>query len=217
MPIFEKNNQRVYFAHIPKSAGSSVYVLFARNGWTIKNLTLKPNNGIGKIFRNEFGIHQLQIEGCISNLNTSIQHAHVKVWQNWGPFAASFAISRHPEDRYLSALQFRYGLVPRRDETFDQFRLELLQKLQRKYRNKPEVFDGHFRPQKEYVDKNTLIFPIEQNWTESLSLKFNLDLPKDLRINRSTKMTNALTTEEKLWVQQSYVNDYSYFGYTVSK
>lgn len=158
MPVFEKDDRRVYFAHIPKAAGTSVYVLFARNNWKIANLALNPKNGIGKLLLAEFNIHQLQIEGNLENLKTSIQHASEDIWNHWGPFHSSFAISRHPEARYLSAVKFRYNLVPNRTESFEDFREALLSKLLNRYHRKNEIFDGHFRPQHMYIQENSKIF-----------------------------------------------------------
>ena len=42
MPILEKHGQRVLFAHIPKTAGTSIYLAFAAAGWRILNLSENP-------------------------------------------------------------------------------------------------------------------------------------------------------------------------------
>ena len=39
MPIFIKRNRLIYFAHIPKTAGTSIYHSFASSGWSIFNVT----------------------------------------------------------------------------------------------------------------------------------------------------------------------------------
>jgi hypothetical protein len=51
MPIFKKNNKTIYFAHIPKTAGTSVYSLFVESGWKIGNIrrSENPNSSFQKL------------------------------------------------------------------------------------------------------------------------------------------------------------------------
>lgn len=216
LPIFEKPGKRICFAHIPKAAGTSVYLLFARNGWMLKNLHLRPNSGIGKILREEFNIHQLSIEGELLGVKTSIQHVEAKIWERWGPFDASFAISRNPADRYMSALRFRYELAPKRPESFEEFREAVLKKLKNNYARKPWIFDGHFRPQHIYLGQDTEVFQLEEDWQEKVCKRFDLSGKDKIVSNESAPHETKLNEAERAWVFDIYAEDFVKLGYSAT-
>jgi hypothetical protein len=214
MPIFLGHGQRIYFAHVPKAAGTSVYVLFLRNGWRVANVDTRPRRGIGRILARDFGVTDIPFEGGREGLDCTAQHAPAEVWTRWGPFDAAFALVRDPAARYLSAVRWRYALVPRRPEPLTEFRLAVLARLERELHRKPGLFDGHFRPQTAFLAPGTEAFRIEDGWQERLAARFGLDPGAPIVENRSRADGAAeLTPAEADFVRRTYAGDFARLGY----
>lgn len=215
MPIFRKDGQRIYFAHVPKAAGTSVYVLFLRNGWSVANVDTNPKRGIGRILARDFAIAEIPFEGSRDGLDTTPQHAPAAVWTRWGPFDATFALVRDPAARYLSAVRWRHALVPKRPEPLPAFREAVLARLERELDRRPGVFDGHFRPQVAFLAPGTEVLRIEDGWQERLAARFRLDPGPPIRENPSAPRGDApgLTAAERAFVRRTYAADFARFGY----
>ncbi len=214
MPIFRKDGRRLYFAHVPKAAGTSVYVLFLRNGWTVANVTARPKRGIGRILANDFGVTAVPLEGGTEGLDVTLQHAPAEVWTRWGPFDASFALVRDPAARYLSAIRWRHALVPRRPEPLPAFRAAVLARLESDLDRKPGIYDGHFRPQTAFLAPDTEVFRVEDGWQDRLAARFGLDPGPPIRENPSRADTaTELSGPERDFVLRTYGSDFARFGY----
>lgn len=212
MPIFEKDGQRVYFAHIPKTAGSAVYLMFLRSGWAISNVTTKPVKGrIGLILWDEFGINPVPQQGGRHGYAYALQHAPAEIWQHWGPFDSSFAISRDPYARFESALRFRYSKKRVRLRGFAHFRKRLLPQLNRA--RAAGTLPAYFRPQVAYLAPGTRVFRFERDWAAELAAAYGLTEARVERVNPTRMAASGLTDAEKAFVRDTYGEDFARFGY----
>ncbi|MFT6988630.1 MAG: hypothetical protein ACJASL_000594 [Paraglaciecola sp.] len=218
MPILTKKGKRYYFAHVPKTAGTSLYVWFYRNGYEIENLSMHKGFGTYTSFNNEFMVEQFKIKGKLANYRGSIQHATFDVWKNWGPFDGSFAIIRNPYSRYKSEIKFLFksycaGIAEKQTASeLACFRSALYKKIKKDFNNDRSIFDNHIRPQKEFLDEDTRIFSFESNWADELAQYLDLtgEPPKE---NVSSKTVIDLTSDETSLIDELYQADFACFEY----
>lgn len=223
MAILSCEGKRIYFAHVPKTAGTSLYVAFIKAGWRVENVVTNPNLGTGKALLKEFGIKQLQIAGDLSELETlgrSPQHAPISTWEKWGPFDESFAIVRHPGDRFLSALKYQFqglGAKRKRDifkhKSIDTFRKRVLSDLSSDPASLRHKYDGHFAPQTDFVARDTKVFRFEGDFTGEISDRYGLQKDQFPALNISKSETITLTPDEQRFVESTYADDFNRFGY----
>jgi len=216
MPIFTRGNERIYFSHIPKTAGSAVYVLFLRNGWSLSNVDtgLGPRR-IGHRLHKEFGITDIPMEGDRGDFPDSIQHATVDIWQRWGPFTDTFAVVRDPLKRFESAMKYQYSLH-KRHKTLAEFRDTQISKINRRHDRKPTAINVHFRRQVDFVTPQTRIVYFEDRFMEKLALTYGLKQPNVEKINVAPKALDpVLTPEVETWARNFYALDFERFNYGV--
>lgn len=219
MPIFRKNGQKLYFSHIPKTAGSSLYLWFLENDWQISNLgtTRGPLgvNGVGKKIREKYGIFHLQQEGDYAGIKTSPHHVTADIWNKWGPFDGSFAIVREPIARFQSALTFQYTSILRHQkrehskELLARFRKQAMDRLENDLDEKPHLFDNHFRPQKQFILPETRLFFFDENWVEQLADAY--DLTGEIGHEKKATMRLELTEREQAFAEHFYREDVSWY------
>ena len=177
MPIFEKSGRRIYFAHITKSGGTSIYSAFAESGWTVKNLSKSrdPRTAFANL-KKRYGITEIEREGRMFRYPHPPQHVPKLIWWTWGPFETSFAIVREPKSRLLSAIRYHHRMR-HPNEDFQNYAGSLLESiLSRPYR----VFtflDGHLIPQYHFVARKTEVFRFEEDWGQAISSRFGVPVP----------------------------------------
>lgn len=219
MPILRYGPKRVYFAHIPKTAGISIYLWFMYNGWQLCNVGNKDGSlsitGSGKEIRERFGITQLQQEGNFRSLQSSIQHATFDVWSKWGTFDQAFAIIREPKARFQSAVSYQYTELLKRhkqkhsDVIFQKFREQLISRLEQDLEHKPNLFDNHFRSQQAFLGHDTELFIFEKNWQKNIASRFKLttNIPHQ---NKSSLRFN-LNERELEFIHHYYKDDIDWY------
>ena len=215
MPILTKGDQRVYFAHPPKNAGSACCVAFVRAGWKLSNVdtSAKRKGRLGYKLLKEFGIEEVPNEPNRFGFKGSIQHAPAEIWENWAPFTSTFAISRNPYARFESAIKhyFRvHGTGSNPDATVSRLKSDL-----EKQRNQGNgEVSQLFRPQVDYVNKNTRIFRIEDNWISELSEVYDLGLAELETVNKAGRYDWEVSDADLEFAKDFYAEDFAYFGYS---
>lgn len=146
MPIFKAGNKLVYYAHVPKCAGSSV-------NWYLKqrfgDLAFSDSN-------------YTKVAPPLRWTRTSPQHVDCQNLERLFPagfFDAAFTIVRHPVSRLVSAYHFQREVemsVPE-DIGFS----EWLGDLTERRAEDPFVFDNHVRPMTEIVPEGAKVFHVE--------------------------------------------------------
>jgi hypothetical protein len=210
MPIFRIGDKLHYFAHVPKSGGSSVeYYLTARFG---RLALVEPN-------RPETPRHLLW---------TVLQSNHVPLFaldpvfpRDW--FASSFATVRHPLRRLVSAFFFARDVrkvIPLATD-FNAWAKDALSQLS----GNPFAFAGHVLPQWELVPEDSRVFRLEDGLDPVIpyldGLAGNTDGPREMpvrNIGRWRKQTDAPPVPDERTLElvaKVYARDFQRFGYEV--
>ncbi len=221
MPIFSRGEDRVLFAHVPKTAGSSVAVWFLGNGWQISNLIVGDEDGLADYMRANHGVDRFRCEGRQPK-DVPPQHATIEVSAEWGDFTYRFAIVRHPVARYCSQVKYaaqlhfaEHGQTPG-EELFGWFCQGYHSAILEHIGEMPHLQDNHLRPQTDFVDQRFHIFKLEDAaWRNVLGDKFDLtgappvlntsDFPHD--------WVMPLDDAARAWIFEYYAKDFERFGY----
>ncbi len=213
MPISMVNGQLLYFAHIPKCAGSSIEAyLHGRFG------------RLGMLDRAHFDRPRRWTR-------SSPQHALWKDMERLLPadfLSASFAVVRHPVERLKSVFtwqrEWQETIPP--NTSFVEF-LDIIEK------NRPAAkrrypLDNHASPMTSFVPPDCTVFRLEDGlhavveWLDSLA--GNTHGPRDIGVsNRTSAQLErkgktvpkvALTSNDVLRIEQLYADDFRRFGYS---
>lgn len=209
MPVFRIGDKLHYFAHVPKSGGTSV------EGY----------------LRERFGklafvdTRHLERPAPLRWTRSSPQHVALTdlrrlVPEEW--IASSFAVVRHPLHRLVSTFRFHVEVersiasIWTLDEWFDDW----LEKAE----ENPFLFDGHLRPQSDLIPADAVIFPLENGLDAIIphldSLAGSQDGPRRIAPRDPRKASDGPTassdrpsayTLEK--IAAYYAEDFRRFGY----
>lgn len=211
MPIIRMPPYLIYYAHVPKCAGSSVEdYLFARFGR--KNVALLNKRH-----------HFVPADQRWSR--TSPQHIDLDVAGQLFPggfFDASFTVVRHPVARLVSAYHFQAEVeqcLPNQ-MSFSDWLLDLPKHLEADC----FAFDNHIRPMVDLVPANAKVFHLEYGldaivpWFDELTGEKTG--PRALstsneRSSRNGKTTKVIPSADDLAViAEAYAEDFARFNYT---
>lgn len=195
MPAFTKGDKKVFFIHIPKSAGTSVQSAFEEEGYSTSF----------------FNAHSSDLSRCCP------QHYHGELLEYLGLLNDSdfnFAIVRNPLDRLLSEYYFRK--MQEKNVSQDVF----VNAVFLAYKINPFIFDNHIRPQCEFVNDSTEVFYFEDGVEKVFdSLKANGYLNKVETVphffkSKGKKIAISKTTLKK--IKHFYNEDFAKFNYKIS-
>lgn len=146
MPIVRAGDKIIYYAHVPKCAGSAVeHYLKAR----FDQIAFVDSAYMGQPQQRRWS-------------RTSPQHISVEALRQLFPadfFDASFSIVRHPVARLVSAYHFQQDLertIPA-DQSFSAWLDELAELLN----SEPFIYDNHIRPMADLIPEGAQIFHLE--------------------------------------------------------
>lgn len=207
MPIVRISDMLVYFAHVPKCAGTSIEAYLSHR--------------FGRLaFQDRKYLSQPAEERWTA---TSPQHVPAAALARLFPegfFAQSFAMVRHPVDRLRSVFLFQKERERTIDPecSFDAW----VKDLERLRAIRPQLYDGHIQPMHSFVPSRSRIFRLEDGeaaligWLDLLSGDTEGDrvLPRE-KVRADTTQTPApeITPATRARIETLYAEDMTRFGY----
>lgn len=208
MPLVRVASQLVYFAHVPKCAGTS----------------------IEDYLRRRFGMVAMLDRNYLSRdpdlrwSKSSPQHIAVADLGRMFPirfFDAKFAVVRHPVDRITSVFLFQrdvQGTIPE-----GQSMEEWLQGLDAAIAADEFLYDNHVRPMADFIPAGTDVFRLEEgldrviSWLDSLA--GDEGGPREMA-RRNTRATRPGGTEPfevsadaRALIAEIFARDFEQYGY----
>lgn len=154
MPLFKTGNKLVYFAHVPKCAGTAMedYIVerFGNVAFLDRYYLSQPESGRWS--------------------RSSPQHIDAASLQRLIPhqfFDAVFAIVRHPVGRVFSV--YRYQRNVERSIPEHWAFSDWLGSLAGRHRDNPYAYDNHTRPMAELIPEGARVFHLEDGLDEVVS------------------------------------------------
>ena len=207
MPFFRASEKLVYFAHLPKCAGSAVE----------------------RYLRQRFGAigfvdeHFFSLPNSLHWSRSSAQHVPASILDRLFPagfYDASFAVVRHPVDRLVSEFHYLRDHLLRIDpsESFSAW----ISQIDGAVAANPWLYDNHLRPMTEMVPVGATVFRLEDGleriipYLDALagdsdqSLRFDRVLTRDESIPKVTPTAADIAVIERI-----YREDFEHFGYTL--
>ena len=148
MPLFRLGQSIVFFAHIPKTGGSSVEVYFSK-----------------------LGAMALRYGATVGWSRCTPQHMHRAVYEHFVPsdfYDYAFTIVRHPVQRIISQYRQRYRWAHRSGAKVPTFSVWLKGTFEL-YKKNAFLLDNHIRPQTQYIGDNIAIFRIEDGLDRAIA------------------------------------------------
>jgi hypothetical protein len=212
MPLFKIDRKIHYYAHVPKCAGSSVEnYLEARFG----SLALKNEQ-----WYNDKMVSERWGEPSPQHISANVMASMIP--EDW--ISSSFAVVRHPVDRFVSAFNFQSqalltmppGVCP----------MDLIRLLDVADTQGNHLYDDHFRPMSDIVPKAAKIFHMEEGFADLVAhldtLSGSLTGPREVpHVNETLAREGAdfetikLSADSLKWIERRYLKDFERFGYEI--
>ena len=196
MPVFTKENQKILYVHVPKTAGSSVLSLFKENGYEVSYFdegSKNPYKGL-----------------C------GAQHIHynlIKEEFDLKDFTYIFSIYRDPVERIISEYTWRCSKGGQRYPSL-KYWVELMFDW---YDKNNYINDNHIRPQNEFYFKTCKVFNFDDisNLNKKLSVDIGLDNKFPLKKENTSSYRYNLTQHCESLIKEFYNKDYEWFNSNV--
>ncbi|MBU2983550.1 sulfotransferase family protein [Lentibacter algarum] len=191
MPLVRLGQKLVFFAHIPKTGGSSLEDWLSAAG----RVALRHNS-------------------AIEGMHCPPQHMHAALFEPLfknGFLDASFAVLRDPTARLVSEYRYRRGQVERRGKrempSFERW----AERAFRLYEDNPYFLDNHIRPQAEFVGDGMKLFRLEDgleavtDWLQELS---GVEGPELTHKLQSTGEAVGVSVAMQVTIRKFYAADF---------
>lgn len=213
MPVFSYQDRQIFFAHIPRAAGSS-----------LENYVQSRGGSVWLLDRKHFKRRRLGLEVSL----VSPQHwpgDYLGTVLAGARFSAVFAVVRHPVARLVSSLNFlRYWEQLPRDLDMNQW---IIDELPSAANVNARLFDNHFLPQSKMCipGQKTTIFRHEDGLQGAKSLidtqLFQSPNSGEMPHSNSTAIRspepvftpNDVTTDASRCISEVYSEDFRIFRY----
>ena len=203
MPVFQFDNQLVYFSHIPKTAGTSLETFLRDLGATQHMFSYNTHN-----------------EPRASRIiNLPPQHLTAEQFEalfDRAGFAGVFLFTRHPEDRLISAYRHRVALGGIHAKlSFADWVAFVFSA----YEIYPFLLEGHIIPQSEYIVDGAEQFKLEESfdkfrvWIGNLIGVAENDLPEIARLNTTDAPSVTVNKAARHMINEFYKADFDKLGY----
>lgn len=212
MPIVRINGRLIYFAHVPKCAGSSVEIYLEKRFGT---LAFKDSSFNSLPARRRWS-------------KSSPQHVPLEALDRLFPagfFDNAFALVRHPVDRLASAYLFQREIentVPP-DLPF----ADWIGEVHRRRSRSPFAYDNHVRPSVDFIPEDAAVFRMEDglgpvlDWLDAQAgdrggpreIAAKNVLSDRLSHQKRPPVSFRVAPEERARIHGLYAADYERFGY----
>lgn len=172
MTLLSANGKLFYFAHIPKTGGSSIETAMRKAG----------------------ARRALHFHKRLDYVRCNLQHMHAELFDTFVPpkfYDAGFCVIRHPIARLVSEYRWR--------QTLDQAKLPFDIWVRRQiaaYATDPYVLDNHIRPQHAFIGRKIKVFRFEHGMDAILG---NISQMTGLALNPDTHVRRPGTREPLTW------------------
>lgn len=200
MPLITASTKRIFFAHVPKTGGSSVEdYLLRRFGGPLSLRDITHRRGDRKRGLIALSTH-LAIEDLEDVLPHDIDHL--------------FAVVREPLSRVKSQYRFQAGISRTR-------RLDLrtwLRVILKSAEIDPRVYQNHIRPQTDLVHKDSAVFKLEDKFNDMIEWLDEITGTTDSSIEighllKRQREPIVFYREDVQLITEFYREDYDRFGY----
>lgn len=205
MPFFKTSQKLIYFAHVPKCAGSTVEQYLRRRFGALA-------------FADE---HFLSLPQSWHWSRSSAQHVPVTILERLFPsdfFDAAFAVVRHPVERLVSEFHYLRDHLQRIAPT-EGFSSWVAQ-LERAVGDNPWLYDNHLRPMMDLVPEGATVFRLEDGLDRIIPYLDALVGPSDqplaldhLLARDPTSPKVVPTAKDIAIIERVYRQDFERFGY----
>jgi len=197
MPIFRSQSALIYFAHIPKTGGSSVEnALFSAGAKRAMQISKSKNTEIN------YG-------------KCTPQHIHANVYKSYFPdgfFDYEFTLVRNPFSRLAS--EYKMKVVDGNEQATPDV---WISKALKRYEKIPFTRDNHIRPQADFLMPDIDIFKLEEGLDTPINKALSiLGLPSTSRIphaRKSTVQTLEISKKTLNLIKDTYAHDFLKLGY----
>lgn len=205
MPFFRASEKLIYFAHVPKCAGS-----------TVEHYLRKRFGALG--FVDE---HFYSLPRSLHWSRSSAQHVPVSILERLFPpgiFDASFTVVRNPVERIVSEFHYLRDLLQRIDpsESFSSWVVQIDGVLA----TSPWLYDNHLRPMTEMVPDGATVFRLEDGldriipYLDDLVGRHGQELTFDRVLTRDPSIPRVVPTPDDIAeIERLYRQDFDRFGY----
>lgn len=200
MPLISANGKRIFFAHVPKTGGSSVEEYLTRRfGGPLSLRDITHRRGDKKR-----GLIALSTHFCANDLEDVLPH-------DTDHF---FAVVRDPLSRMQSQYRFQRGVSRTRWLDFSTW----LRVMLCASRIDPRVYQNHIRPQSDLVKEGSAVFRLEDKFTDMvawLDEVTNSSRP-DVTVGHLLKREPeniVMKRQDVELISEFYSQDYERFGY----
>lgn len=192
MTLFRAGQSILYFAHIPKTGGTSVSVALREAGA-------------------QQAFHFVRRVG---GMRCSPQHFHDELAHTVVPagfYDSAMTVVRNPYSRIISEYRYRMGLegdVP----SFDEWAARAISDFEAD----PYVLDNHIRPQTAFVSGEMTVFRFEdglESVVEHASTLLGLPAPRIAHHKRSAKSDMTVSRSTVELIREFYAEDFRRFDY----
>ncbi|MAP94010.1 MAG: hypothetical protein CMK07_03570 [Ponticaulis sp.] len=198
MPVFQVNQKRVLFMHVPKAGGSTIEDLFKE--WPM-------------------AFHSQVAPAGMKCTPQHLSYTDIRVLLGGIGWDYGFAVVRNPYDRAESEYRFRTEMNMKRYDKRPDFSLWLDRQLDLFEKN-PFLFDHHFRAQVAFTGKDIEIFKLEDGMDQivtRISEQVGVALDYDGKVINKAENYEELTWDPDLLhkFNKVYRPDFRQLGYEI--
>ena len=200
MPLASWNGQTIFFAHVPKTGGSSVEDYLISRFGPLSIIDTNKRTGVRGTGLIVPATHLATVD-----LAELLPH----------DLTYSFAVVRDPLERMMSEFRYQSGVSRMSRLGFSPW----LQVMLTAARSEPRLYENHIRPQSDLVPEGAEVFRLEDGFEAliaRLDEKTGSSMP-DLTVphlNTRTKEPVELSRSDVAAILDYYGADYDRFGYT---